>query len=72
MAIILINEKEPELASSYHWCTDDEHENGMHTCVCGIWWLGPEEDLVQPTWAMWLWRNGSPEDIAMVSGRMLG
>lgn len=71
LAIVLINEQNPNYAASYHWCKLSEHEVGSpHVCYCGIWWLS--DDLVEPTENMIAWRTGSKSTIKEVSGRMLG
>lgn len=71
LAITLIVPREPEYASSYHWCARDEHPmDELHSCYCGIDWQ--TDDLVEPTVEMIQWRSGSEDAVRGVSGRMLG
>ena len=73
LAITLIYPAAPEFAGSYHWCQLDEHPHGeLHVCYCGIQWLTDDEDLVEPTAEMILWRTGTETQVHSVRGKLVG
>lgn len=81
LAATLIVPDAPQYSASYHWCKNNEHPmphpgpipvHPLHECYCGVWWTCGEEDMVELTPNMLLWRTGTEEQIHAVRGHLMG